>query len=350
MSSTNRAVLKVLKGDPLFPPPIWMMRQAGRYLSEYREIRAQVPEFLNFCYDVDRATEVTLQPIRKFGFDAAILFSDIFVVPDAIGYPVRFEEGRGPVLEPLHEDLIEALDLDRAQEHLKPVFEILSRLRNELPDKTTLLGFCGAPWTVACYTVAGHTTPDQTAARIGAFEQPALMDALIEQLVVASISYLSRQLEAGADALQIFDTWAGVLDETGFERWCLEPTRRIVEGVRKTHPDAIIIGFPKGSAGRLERYVEVTGVNAVGLDWSAPFDIAKTLQRRGIPVQGNLDPMRLIAGGEALDEGVDRILKELGKGPLVFNLGHGITPQTPVKHVMQMVDRVRSAGDRIGNG
>ncbi len=349
MSLSERTVLRVLKGESLLPPPVWMMRQAGRYLSEYREVRAQVPEFLNFCYDVDRATEVTLQPIRKFGFDAAILFSDIFVVPDAIGYPVRFEEGQGPVLEPLNEDLVQALDQDRAEDHLAPVMAILARLRNELPDKTTLLGFCGAPWTVACYAVAGHTTPDQTAARIGAFEQPDLMDALVDQLVTASISYLARQLNSGADALQIFDTWAGVLDETGFERWCLEPTRRIVEGVRKVHPGALIIGFPKGSAGRLEKYVEVTGVNAVGLDWSAPFAIAKRLQEKGIPVQGNLDPMRLIAGGDALNEGVDRILDELGQGPLVFNLGHGITPQTPVNHVMQMIERVRNAGDRVGS-
>lgn len=350
MILSERTVLRVLKGETLFPPPIWMMRQAGRYLSEYREVRSQVPEFLDFCYDVDRATEVTLQPIRKFGFDAAILFSDIFVVPDAIGYPVRFEEGQGPVLEPLSEDLVRALDQDKAGDHLAPVMEILSRLRNELPEKTTLLGFCGAPWTVACYTVAGHTTPDQTAARIGAFEQPGLMDALIDELVTASISYLKRQLNSGADALQIFDTWAGVLDETGFERWCLEPTRRIVEGVRTEHPDALIIGFPKGSACRLQHYVETTGVSAAGLDWSAPFSVARRLQEKGVPVQGNLDPMRLIAGGDALNDGVDRILDELGRGPLIFNLGHGITPQTPVKHVMQMIDRVRSAGDRVGNG
>ncbi|WP_321500463.1 uroporphyrinogen decarboxylase [Breoghania sp.] len=346
MRSEERAVMRVLSGERLWPPPVWMMRQAGRYLPEYRETRAKQKDFLKFCYDVDLAVEVTLQPIRRFGFDASILFSDIFVVPDALGYPVTFEEGRGPVLEPLSREILGGLNPDRAEAHLSPVMEILQRLRAELPAQTTLLGFCGAPWTVACYSVAGHSTPEQTAARIGAYSDPETFQIWIDMLVEASAAYLIRQLDAGADALQIFDTWAGVLDDAGFERWCVEPTRRIVEKVRAVKPGAKIIGFPKGSIGRLKGFAERTGVTAVGLDWTAPLDLARSVQA-SLPVQGNLDPMRLVAGGRALDEGVDAVLNGLGGGPLVFNLGHGIVPQTPVAHVEQMVNRVRSAADPV---
>ncbi|AXS38813.1 uroporphyrinogen decarboxylase [Breoghania sp. L-A4] len=345
MRSQDRLVMKALRGERPWPPPIWMMRQAGRYLAEYREVRAKVPNFLEFCYETNLAVEVTLQPIRKFGFDASILFSDIFVIPDALGYPVRFEEGRGPVLEPLDKSLIDALRPERAAGHLDPVIATVKRLRAELPVETTLLGFCGAPWTVACYSVAGHTTQDQTAARTGAYRDPKLFGRWIDILIEASIDYLTRQLEAGADAVQIFDTWAGVLDEAGFKQWCLEPTRRIVEGVRKRVPNAMIIGFPKASAARLKTYIAETGISAVGLDWTVPFELAREIQTI-VPVQGNLDPMRLVAGGTALDEGVDRILEELGDGPLVFNLGHGIVPQTSVEHVEQMIARVRAAKPR----
>ncbi|PTW63261.1 uroporphyrinogen decarboxylase [Breoghania corrubedonensis] len=336
--------MRVLAGEKLWPPPVWMMRQAGRYLPEYREVRAKQPDFLKFCYDTDLAVEVTLQPIRRFGFDAAILFSDIFVVPDALGYPVRFEEGRGPVLTPLSSDVLDALVPERAHDHLSPVMETMQRLRAELPTETTLLGFCGAPWTVACYSVAGHTTTEQTAARIGAYSDPEMFQRWIDLLVDASADYLVRQLDAGADALQIFDTWAGVLDDAGFQRWCVEPTRRIVRQVRSVRPDAVIIGFPKGAVSRLKNYVAETGVNAVGLDWTAPLHLVRDVQALS-PVQGNLDPMRLVAGGRALDEGVDQVLNGLGGGPLVFNLGHGIVPQTPVAHVEQMINRVRTASD-----
>ncbi|ADZ68511.1 Uroporphyrinogen decarboxylase [Polymorphum gilvum SL003B-26A1] len=317
-----------------------MMRQAGRYLPEYREARAKAPNFLDFCYNPDLATEVTLQPIRRYGFDASILFSDIFVVPDAIGYPVRFEEGRGPVLEPLSAKLVDGLEQGRAEAHLEPVIETVRRLRAQLPGETTLLGFCGAPWTVACYSVAGHTTQDQTAARIGSYRDPALLGRFIDQLVTASIQYLVRQLEAGADAVQIFDTWAGVLDEDGFRRWCIEPTRAIVAGVKAQRPEAKVIGFPKASAARLESYIDGTGIDAVGLDWTVPDTLARTVQRR-VPVQGNLDPMRLVAGGKALDDGIDRVLSALGEGPLIFNLGHGVTPETDPDNVARMVERVR---------
>ncbi|GGB40180.1 uroporphyrinogen decarboxylase [Roseibium aquae] len=317
-----------------------MMRQAGRYLPEYRETRKKASNFLEFCYSPDLATEVTLQPIRRYGFDASILFSDIFVVPDAIGYPVWFEEGRGPVLKPLTRDLVAGLDQDRAEKHLEPVIETVGRLRRELPDETTLLGFCGAPWTVACYSVAGHTTQDQVAARVGAYRDPELMQAFVEALVTASIRYLVRQLDAGADAVQIFDTWAGVLDDAGFRKWSIQPTRAIVEGVRAQRPQAKIIGFPKASSARMKAYVDGTGVDAVGFDWTAPDELALEIQKK-VPVQGNLDPMRLVAGGPALDEGIDHILSTFKEGPFIFNLGHGVTPDADPENVARMVERVK---------
>ena len=288
-----------------------------------------------------------MQPIRRYGFDAAILFSDIFVVPDALGYPVRFEEGRGPVLEPLKHELVRDLDQTRAVTHLDPVIATVRRLRDKLPEETTLLGFCGAPWTVACYSVAGHTTQDQTAARIGAYRDPALMQTFIDALVTASIDYLVRQLNAGADAVQIFDTWAGVLDEIGFERWSIAPTARIVAGVKAAVPGAKVIGFPKASAARVIDYVVRTGVDAVGLDWTVPGTLARDIQDR-VPVQGNLDPMRLVAGGDALSSGVDHVLRTLGNGPLVFNLGHGVTPDADPDNVARMIDQVRSTADPKG--
>ncbi len=340
MQAPSRSLMRVLAGEKLWPPPVWMMRQAGRYLPEYREVRAKAPDFLKFCYNPDLTTEVTLQPIRRFGFDAAILFSDIFVVPDAIGYPIRFEEGRGPVTEPLTAELVAKLDQQRAEVHLAPVIETVSRLRAELPDETTLLGFCGAPWTLACYAIGGHSSPDQTLARIGAYRDPDLVQAFINELIEASIRYLIRQLDAGADALQIFDTWAGVLDESGFQRWCIEPTRSIVAGVRKERPGAKIIGFPKASAARLKAYVAGTAVDAVGIDWTVPDNVAKAVQQ-DVPIQGNLDPMRLVAGGRALDEGIERVLSTFKNGPFIFNLGHGVTPNADPENVARMVKRVK---------
>lgn len=342
MQSKDRALMKVLSGEKIWPPPIWMMRQAGRYLPEYREVRKQAANFLEFCYSPDLATEVTLQPIRRYGFDASILFSDIFVVPDAIGYPVRFEEGRGPVLEPLSSDLIDRLEQDQAEDHLKPVIETVSRLRAELPTETTLLGFCGAPWTVTCYSVAGHTTADQVAARVGAYRDPDLLQRFIDELITASIRYLIRQLDAGADAVQIFDTWAGVLDDAGFKRWSIEPTAKIVAGVKAERPEAKIIGFPKASSARMDAYISGTGVDAVGLDWTAPDHLALEIQKK-VPIQGNLDPMRLVAGGAALEEGVRHILKTFDKGPFIFNLGHGVTPDADPDNVARMVEMVKGA-------
>lgn len=339
---TDRKLLKVLAGETVFPPPVWLMRQAGRYLPEYRATREKAGGFLDLCYNPDFATEVTLQPIRRFGFDAAILFSDILVIPDALQRNVRFVAGEGPRMDPISVREIEALDPSLAETHLAPVIATVGRLRAELPEETALIGFCGAPWTVATYMIAGRGTPDQAPARLFAYREPEAFERLIFLLAEMSADYLIRQLQAGADCVQIFDSWAGVLDEISFERFSVAPTKLIVDRVRAAVPGAKIIGFAKGAGALLSRYREGTGVDAIGLDWSVPFSQGAELQRGG-PVQGNLDPLRLIAGGRALEEGVDAILEKLGAGPLIFNLGHGITPDAPIEHVEQLLRRVRGA-------
>ncbi|PTE07537.1 uroporphyrinogen decarboxylase [Mesorhizobium helmanticense] len=338
----NRIMLDVLKGRTVSPPPLWMMRQAGRYLPEYRETRKRAGSFLDLCYNPDLAVEVTMQPIERFGFDASILFSDILVVPHALGRDVRFEEGRGPLLTPISAVEISALDGETFHVNLEPVYEAVRRLRAKLPGETTLIGFCGAPWTVATYMIAGHGTPDQAPARLFAYREPAAFSRLLKVLADHSAAYLIRQIEAGADVVQIFDSWSGVLDEASFELFCVEPVAEIVRQVRAVHPDVPIIGFPKGAGDHYRSYRQKTGVTGLGLDWTVPLTAARELQRDGA-VQGNLDPLRLVVGGKALAEGVEAILKALGNGPLIFNLGHGITPETPLAHVEQMVKLVRSA-------
>ena len=337
----KRSIIRVMNGETLSTPPIWMMRQAGRYLPEYKQIRKTAGGFLDLCYNPDLAVEVTLQPIRRFGFDAAILFSDILVIPDALKVGVRFEEGRGPIVETVDEERISKLNSTGAVDHLAPVLETVSRLRDELPSETTLLGFCGAPWTVATYMIAGHGTPDQAPARQFSLNNPTAFQALMDVLIETSAQYLIAQLKAGADAVQIFDSWASVLDEAQFNQWCVKPVKALVARVRSEIPDAKIIGFPKGVGAFYSSYAADTGIDMLGLDWAIPMKFARQLQNN-CPVQGNLDPNRLIAGGRALDEGVDTILEELGQGPLVFNLGHGITPQTNIAHVEQMITRVRA--------
>jgi uroporphyrinogen decarboxylase len=339
--ATERKLLRVLKGHSLSPPPVWMMRQAGRYLPEYREARQKAGSFLDLCYNPDFAVEVTLQPIRRFGFDAAILFSDILVVPHALGRDLRFVEGHGPQMTPIRPDEIAGVgDGQDFHAHLAPVYETVSRLKRELPPETTLIGFCGAPWTVATYMIAGRGPPDQAPSRLFGYRDPDAMSALLDRLAVVSAEYLVRQIDAGADVVQIFDSWAGVLDEANFERWCVAPVAEIVRRVRSVHPDVPIIGFPRGAGSLYTDYRHKTGVTALGLDWSVPLSQARSLQRGGA-VQGNLDPLRVVAGGRALDEGVDAILEALSDGPLIFNLGHGITPETPIRHVEQMLRRVR---------
>lgn len=341
----RRIVLDVLKGETACPPPVWMMRQAGRYLPEYRATRASAGSFLDLCYNPDLAVEVTMQPIRRFDFDASILFSDILVVPHALGRDLRFEEGRGPLMTPIEpREVARLADIgdDAFHVNLEPVYETVRRLRAELPARTTLLGFCGAPWTVATYMIAGHGTPDQAPARLFGFRDPRAMAQLLDILAERAAGYLIRQIEAGADAVQIFDSWAGVLDEATFEACCVRPVRKMVEKIRAVFPDTPIIGFPKGAGSLYDDYRRKTGVTALGLGWSVPLSQARRLQADGA-VQGNLDPLRLQAGGRALEEGVEAILGALSGGPFVFNLGHGVTPQTPIEHVETMVRLVKEA-------
>ena len=326
-------------------PPIWLMRQAGRYLPEYREIRAKAASFLDFCYTPRLSVEATLQPIRRFGFDAAILFSDILVVPDALGQKVSFEAGEGPQLEPVDSAqrllaLRSEIDLDR----LSPVFEAVQLIKSNLPENIPLIGFCGAPWTVASYMVAGKGTPDQAPARLLAYRDPDLFAVLIERLTAASIVYLLRQIDAGVDAVQIFDSWAGVLPHREFRRWCLEPLRKIVAGVKTLRPDIPIILFPRGVGAHLIELAQTSGADVIGLDTSVNLSFAANSVQKLLPVQGNLDPLALLAGGVALDAAVADILRALGGGPLIFNLGHGILPETPIAHVERLVNLVRRSG------
>ncbi len=343
--SADRKMMRVLKGEAVFPPPLWMMRQAGRYLPEYRNTRKQAGSFLDLCYNPDRAVEVTLQPIERFGFDASILFSDILVVPHALGRDLRFEEGRGPLMTPITAAEIEALDTQTFHVNLEPVYETVRRLRRQLPDETTLIGFCGAPWTVATYMIAGHGTPDQAPARLFAYREPEAFRKLLAVLADQSAAYLIRQIEAGADTVQIFDSWSGVLDEASFEAFCVEPVARIVRKVHEVCPNVPVIGFPKGAGANYSSYRRKTGVAGLGLDWSVPLSQAIELQKGGA-VQGNLDPLRLVAGGKALSEGVSAILDAMKDGPFIFNLGHGIVPETPVAHVEAMVRQVRGETGR----
>lgn len=337
----TKKLVSVLKGETFSVPPLWMMRQAGRYLPEYRELRKKAGSFLDLCYQPELAAEVTLQPIERFQFDAAILFSDILVVPHALGRNLRFEEGRGPILEPIDLNGIKALEKDEAQARLAPSFETIKLVKQKLSDQTALIGFCGAPFTVATYMIAGHGTPDQAPARQFGYQNPQEMQELLMILADVSAQYLINQIAAGADVVQIFDSWAGILDEQSFETWCVKPILSMVEKIRAVYPEVPIIGFPRGAGALYENFAEKTGVWALGLDWSVPLSFAKKLQKT-TAVQGNLDPLRLVCGGKALDDGVDAILKTLGKGPLVFNLGHGITPNTPIAHVEQMISRVRN--------
>jgi uroporphyrinogen decarboxylase len=340
--ATAKPLLDVLTGRRLPSPPVWMMRQAGRYLPEYREVRTRAGGFLDLCFNPELATEVTLQPIRRFGFDAAIIFSDILVVPHALGRSVRFEVGEGPRLDPLDTpDKIATLAREADPASFAPVYAALTEVRRALDPKVTLLGFCGAPWTVATYMVAGCGTPDQAPARLLAYRAPEAFARLIDTLVETSVGYLLGQLAAGADAVQIFDTWAGILPPREFARWSVEPTRRIVAGVRAKAPGAKIIGFPRGAGAQLPGYAEATGVDAVGLDWAAEPALARERVQNRVAVQGNLDPLALIAGGDALDRAVDDVLANYASGRFIFNLGHGIQPETPIAHVERMLKRVR---------
>jgi uroporphyrinogen decarboxylase len=340
--SVHKPLVQVLEGQRQDVPPVWLMRQAGRYLPEYMAIRKTVGSVLDLCFSPKLAAEVTLQPIRRFGFDAAILFSDILVVPHALGRHVRFAVGEGPQLEPLNDPSAIATLRETADNAvLEPIYETVQRVKATLPANVAFLGFCGAPWTVATYMIAGHGTPDQAPARMFAYRHPEAFSRLIDILARASADYLIRQIRAGVDAVQIFDTWAGVLPPDEFHRWCIAPTQRIVADVRAAEPGARIIGFPRGAGSNLARYIEDIAIDAVGLDWMVDLHFARDAIQSRRPVQGNLDPLALRAGGAALDRSVAAILEAFSARPFIFNLGHGILPDTPIAHVEQMLKRVR---------
>ena len=343
VSPEAKPMLRALRGETLDRPPVWLMRQAGRYLPEYRELRARAAGFLDLCYTPDYAVEVTLQPIRRFGFDAAILFSDILVVPDALGQKVWFEEGIGPRLEALQRRAdIGRLNRGALHDHLAPVYETIGRLRQDLPAETTLIGFAGAPWTVASYMLEGGSSRDFAAGKRWAYGDPAALQQLIDLLVAATGDYLVAQIDAGAEAVQIFDSWAGVWPEAELRRWCLEPAKALVARIRTARPGVPVILFPRGAGLLYRDFAEVCGADALGLDTTVPLGWAREELQPKVCLQGNLDPLVLVAGGTALREGVDHILRELGAGPFVFNLGHGIVPETPPEHVAEMLEQIRN--------
>ena len=334
-------LLRTISGEVLPTPPIWLMRQAGRYLPEYRQVRASAGSFLDLCFHPKLAAEVTLQPVRRFGFDAAILFSDILVVPHALGQTVTFEEGLGPRLTPmLDEKSIEALgpiDLGK----LDAVFEAIELIKSSMPRETAFIGFCGAPWTVASYMIAGQGSRDLEAVRLFAYRHPESFARLIDRLVESSIAYLLAQAKAGVEVVQIFDSWCSVLPTHEFETWCVRPVARIVEALRKEAPGLKVIAFPREAGGNLEVFADGIKADCIGLGTAENIAFARKRLRPGSVMQGNLDPLALLAGGSALYSGVDRILEAFDGAPFIFNLGHGILPQTPIENVERLVARVR---------
>ncbi|PWB84522.1 MAG: uroporphyrinogen decarboxylase [Methylocystaceae bacterium] len=338
----EKALIAVLRGETRPAPPIWLMRQAGRYLPEYRALRAKAGSFLETCYTPSIAAEITLQPIRRFGFDAAILFSDILVVPDALGQKVSFESGSGPKLEPIETPdhlnrLAETFDVER----LSPVFETIDRVKSALPADVAFIGFCGAPWTVASYMIAGQGTPDQAPARLFAYRHPDAFARLIDKLVDASIAYLARQIAAGVEVVQLFDTWAGVLPPSEFDKWVVAPLQKIVAGLKEKRRDVPVIAFVRGAGAHLPDLAARLGADGLGLDTSIDPKWAADRVSNNVALQGNLDPLALLAGGESLDRQIDSILRVFEGRPHIFNLGHGILPETPLEHVSRLIERVR---------
>lgn len=341
--TTTKPFLRALAGETLTPPPFWLMRQAGRYLPEYRATRGQAGSFLDLCYNPELAVEVTLQPLRRYGFDAAILFSDILVVPHGLGQNVAFKEGEGPVLTPIRSAMdLNALDLSGLHQRMAPVYATVNGLSKAIPATTALIGFSGAPWTVATYMVEGGSSKDFANTKRLMWSEPQTFARLMELLIEATGQYLIQQIDNGAEAIQIFDTWAGALPETEFRAWVIEPARRLVKRIHSERPGVPVIGFPRGAGVLYEAYVTETKVDGVSLDSSVPLDWAARVLQPKCTVQGNLDPILLVAGGEALDAGIDRVLAALGKGPFIFNLGHGITPPTPPENVARLAERIKA--------
>ena len=340
MEVSKRPLLAVLNGDRQVRPPVWFMRQAGRYLPEYRAMRADKGGFLELVNDSASAAEITLQPLRRFGFDGAILFSDILIVPFALGQNLWFEEGEGPRLAPRLAEAALA-DLVATPERFAPIYETVRHVRAQLPPGVTFLGFAGSPWTISTYMVAGRGSKEQAEARRLAYRDPGLFQSIIDAIVTSTVEYLCGQIDAGVDAIQLFDSWAGSLAPAQFEQWVIAPTVAIVDQLRARHPDVPIIGFPKGAGGKLAAYARETGVQAIGIDETVDPVWADRALPSAMPVQGNLDPLALIAGGKPLDDAIDRILGAFAGRPHVFNLGHGILPDTPIAHVEQALVRIR---------
>ena len=339
---TDKPLLAVLRGERRDPVPLWLMRQAGRYLPEYRAVRAAKGGFLDMAYDPATAAEITLQPLRRFSLDGAILFSDILIVPHAIGQQLSFVAGEGPRLAPPLSNA--SLDgLQPVLERLAPIWATVARVKAVLSPETTFLGFAGSPWTVATYMVAGQGSREQAEARGLAYADPGKFAAIIARIEAVTLDYLTGQVEAGVDAIQLFDSWAGSLAPAEFERWVIAPTARLVAAFRARHPAIPVIGFPKGAGGKLAAYAEGTGVQAIGLDETVDPLWADRVLPKGLPVQGNLDPLVLIAGGAALEDAVAHILDALAGRPHIFNLGHGIQQTTPIAHVERLVELVKGA-------
>ena len=340
-AAMSKPLLSVLSGTPSSTPPIWLMRQAGRYLPEYMALRAKEPDFIRFCLNTDLTTEATLQPIRRYGFDASILFADILLLPWAAGQKVWFEKNHGPRLDPLSPDMLDRLDFAGATTRLSPVYETVRRLRQELPESCTLIGFAGAPWTVATYMLAGGKDPLRWEARLAAWKDAPFVDALLERLAVATADYLMAQIEAGAEVVKLFDSWSDALPETLFRRVVIMPTQRIVESLHKRAPHIPVMGFPRGAAGLSVQYVQQTGVRALALDISQAEHHLVSLLPRDLPLQGGFDPALLTAGGPMMAEEVDRLLALMQDRPYIFNLGHGISKDTPPEHVQELINLIR---------
>jgi uroporphyrinogen decarboxylase len=339
----TKKVLRVLNGEPVWPPPVWLMRQAGRYLPEYRALRAEAGDFLKLCLTPELASEITLQPIRRFAMDAAILFSDLPIVSLGLGQALRYAEGEGPVLPPIRgAGDLDALSLDRVADIVSPVWDTVRRVAAELGD-ATLIGFSGAPFTVACYMVEGHGSRDFAAARLMAYRDPALFARLIELIVQGNLIYLRGQADAGAEVLMLFDSWAGMLPPAEFRRWVIEPTARIAAGLRETHPHVPLIGFPRLAGAMLGEYARGAGAQGVAIDTAMHPAAAANMVPPHIALQGNLDPLAVVAGGDAMRSATASILDSLRGRPHIFNLGHGLVPQTPPEHVAALVEQIRAA-------
>lgn len=343
---TGKLFLDALAGHIGERVPFWFMRQAGRYLPEYRELRARKGGFLEMAYDPDTACEITMQPIRRFAMDAAIIFSDILVVPHALGQSLRFETGEGPKLNPIRDSQsLAALNFKNFDKHLAPVFEALKKTRSALDKEnlkqTALIGFAGAPWTVATYMIEGGSSRDFLHAKKMAYSDSEMFGEIIDLLIESTSAYLIKQVDSGAEALQIFDSWAGALDQNLFQKWVIQPTREIVKQIRAVHPHVPIIGFPRGAGGNYFSYVQNTAVTAVALDQHVPTKWAAQTLQSHVPVQGNLDPVCLMTGGDAMTMAVEHIMADLSAKPFVFNLGHGVNKDTPVEHVAALSDMLK---------